>query len=176
MGFRLRKSINIGKYFRLNFSKSGIGYSIGVPGMRYTKTASGRHRRTYSIPGTGLGYIAEDTKKFKKKTVSKQTDNEKVYEDSCVQTITNNNEEFIKNSSNISHHVDVSQLFREALIIISSLILALYYKNIWIFAFGILVWAMYAKYNEETYRYCLGCNNKIRRNERFCPNCGERQF
>jgi len=174
MGFRLRKSINIGKYFKLNFSKSGIGYSIGVPGMRYTKTANGRHRRTYSIPGTGLGYIAEDTKKFKRK--SKPDSTNKIYEEHSVQTISNNNEEFIKNSSKKSNFIDFVQLFKEFLIIASALILAIYYKNIWIFACGVLIWAFYAKYNEETYRYCLGCNSKIKRSERFCPNCGERQF
>ncbi len=30
MGFRFRKSINMGG-FRVNISKSGIGYSFGVP-------------------------------------------------------------------------------------------------------------------------------------------------
>lgn len=30
MGFRYRKSINLGREFRINLSKSGIGYSWGV--------------------------------------------------------------------------------------------------------------------------------------------------
>jgi hypothetical protein len=59
MGLRLRKSINLGGGFRVNFSKSGVGYSWGVPGYRITKTASGRKRRTYSIPGTGISYVNE---------------------------------------------------------------------------------------------------------------------
>ncbi|NLY44738.1 MAG: DUF4236 domain-containing protein [Tissierella sp.] len=59
MGFRFRKSINLGGGFRVNMSKSGIGYSWGVPGYRVTKTAKGRTRKTYSIPGTGLSYVEE---------------------------------------------------------------------------------------------------------------------
>lgn len=39
MGFRFRKSINLGKGFRINLSKSGIGYSVGGKGFRLTKKA-----------------------------------------------------------------------------------------------------------------------------------------
>ena len=39
MGWRFRKSINLGG-FRINFSKTGIGYSFGVAGLRYTKKAN----------------------------------------------------------------------------------------------------------------------------------------
>ncbi|TEB07773.1 hypothetical protein Psch_01328 [Pelotomaculum schinkii] len=59
MGFRMRKSINLGGGFKINLSKSGIGYSWGVPGYRITKTAKGATRRTYSIPGTGISYVDE---------------------------------------------------------------------------------------------------------------------
>lgn len=59
MGFRYRKSINLGGGFRINLSKSGVGYSWGTKGYRITKTASGKTRRTYSIPGTGLSYVSE---------------------------------------------------------------------------------------------------------------------
>lgn len=62
MGFRLRKSINLGGGFRINISKSGVGYSWGVPGYRITKTAKGSTRTTYSIPGTGLSYVEEHQK------------------------------------------------------------------------------------------------------------------
>lgn len=40
MGFRFRKSINLGGGVRINLSKFGIGYSFGVPGLRYTKSAN----------------------------------------------------------------------------------------------------------------------------------------
>lgn len=59
MGFRYRKSINLGGGFRINMSKSGIGYSWGTKGYRVTKTAKGKTRTTYSIPGTGLSYVSE---------------------------------------------------------------------------------------------------------------------
>lgn len=59
MGFRMRKSINLGGGFKINLSKSGIGYSWGVPGYRITRTAKGTTRSTYSIPGTGLSYVDE---------------------------------------------------------------------------------------------------------------------
>ena len=62
MGWRFRQSINLGGGFRVNISKTGVGYSWGVPGYRITKTASGRIRRTYSIPGTGLSYVDEESK------------------------------------------------------------------------------------------------------------------
>ncbi len=59
MGLRFRKSINLGGGFRVNISKSGIGYSWGVKGFRITKTARGSIRTTSSIPGTGISYSKE---------------------------------------------------------------------------------------------------------------------
>ncbi len=59
MGLRVRKSINLGGGFRINLSKSGIGYSWGTKGYRVTKTARGTTRRTYSIPGTGISWVDE---------------------------------------------------------------------------------------------------------------------
>lgn len=56
MGFRYRKSIGVGKYFRINVSKSGIGYSFGVPGARITHSANGRVTTTVGLPGTGISY------------------------------------------------------------------------------------------------------------------------
>lgn len=68
MGFRYRKSINLGKGFRINISKSGIGYSYGVKGARITKTANGRTRQTISIPGTGISYVSESSSRPKSTT------------------------------------------------------------------------------------------------------------
>ena len=59
MGWRFHKSINIGFGFKINISKSGIGYSWGVPGYRKTRKANGGTRTTYTIPGTGITYIEE---------------------------------------------------------------------------------------------------------------------
>lgn len=41
MGFNFRKSIKIGPA-RVNLSKSGVGYSIGAGGIRYTSRANSK--------------------------------------------------------------------------------------------------------------------------------------
>lgn len=58
MGFRFRKSANFGP-LRINFSKSGMGYSFGGKGFRVTKKAGGGMRTTASIPGTGMSYVKD---------------------------------------------------------------------------------------------------------------------
>lgn len=70
MGFRFRKSINMGP-FRVNLSKSGVGYSVGGKGARYTKTADGKTRTTLSAPGTGFSYVKETGKNKNKKIFNK---------------------------------------------------------------------------------------------------------
>lgn len=63
MGWRYRKSI--GKTFRINISKSGVGYSVGTKGFRITKTAKGTTRKTITIPGTGLSHVTEVSQRKK---------------------------------------------------------------------------------------------------------------
>lgn len=58
MGFRFRKSINLGKHFRINLSKNGVGYSYGVKGYRRTISADGKKKDTYTLPGTGISYTS----------------------------------------------------------------------------------------------------------------------
>ena len=55
MGFYYRKSVNLGP-FRVNLSKSGVGYSVGGRGFRVGTTARGKKYTSFSIPGTGVGY------------------------------------------------------------------------------------------------------------------------
>ena len=94
MGFRYRKSINLGGGFRINLSKSGIGYSWGTKGHRVTKTAKGTTRTTASIPGTGLSYVSETKNQRKQSSQSNpnpaQQPNSTI--DNCYDTkeITNN--------------------------------------------------------------------------------------
>lgn len=71
MGFRFRKSLNLGGGFRINFSKSGIGYSFGGKGFRYTKTAHGTTRTTLSIPGTGVSWVQENNNRNKNIPIQK---------------------------------------------------------------------------------------------------------
>ena len=56
MGLRFRKSFNIGP-LRINISKSGIGFSLGVKGFRIGRSAKGKMTATASLPGTGLSYV-----------------------------------------------------------------------------------------------------------------------
>ena len=53
MAWRFRRSLKLGP-IRLNFSKSGIGYSAGVRGFRVGSDAKGRPYTAASIPGTGI--------------------------------------------------------------------------------------------------------------------------
>ena len=58
MGLRFRKSFNIGP-LRINISKSGIGFSLGVKGFRISRSAKGKMSATASLPGTGLSYVQD---------------------------------------------------------------------------------------------------------------------
>lgn len=60
MGFRVYKSVKLGKGVRLNLSKTGVGISAGVRGARYSVHSSGRTVRTVGVPGTGV-YYRQDT-------------------------------------------------------------------------------------------------------------------
>lgn len=67
MGFRFRKSINLGGGFKVNLSKSGIGYSWGGKGFSFTKKAKGGTRQTVSVPGTGISWTNDNKSIFTKK-------------------------------------------------------------------------------------------------------------
>ena len=78
MGYRFRKSKDFG-FGRINLSKSGIGFSTGIKGFRMTKKTNGGNRTTFSLPGTGLSYVKDSSKKSKKKS-SKHVYSEDLYE------------------------------------------------------------------------------------------------
>ncbi len=61
MGWSYRKSTRIGP-FRVNFSRSGVGYSVGVKGFRAGINSRGRSYTSVSIPGTGLRYTSSPGK------------------------------------------------------------------------------------------------------------------
>lgn len=54
MGLRFRRSIKVLPGVRLNLSKSGIGISAGIRGLRVGLDAKGRKYTSAGIPGTGL--------------------------------------------------------------------------------------------------------------------------
>lgn len=73
MGLNFRKSVKMGPV-RVNFSKSGVGYSVGGKGFRVTKKANGGTRTTVGIPGTGISYSTDSKRKSPSgKTCSNQS-------------------------------------------------------------------------------------------------------
>ena len=97
MGVRLRKSINLGGGFKINLSKSGIGYSYGCKGARVTHMANGRTRTTLSIPGTGISYVSESGGKKNAKGTNNQATTENLIYDQ-------NENEYSTEIINISEH------------------------------------------------------------------------
>lgn len=55
MGIRFYRGIRLGKLARLNVSKSGVGLSLGVRGLRVSTGPRGTFL-TLGLPGTGLSY------------------------------------------------------------------------------------------------------------------------
>lgn len=55
MGWMFRKSFSLGP-LRVNLSKSGIGFSFGVRGLRAGMSSTGRKYVSASVPGTGVRY------------------------------------------------------------------------------------------------------------------------
>lgn len=63
MGLRFRRSISIVPGVKLNFGKTGMSVSAGVPGFRKTFHTSGKVTTSVGIPGTGLYYVTTENKK-----------------------------------------------------------------------------------------------------------------
>jgi Protein of unknown function (DUF4236) len=61
MGWSYRKSVSLGP-FRVNLSKSGIGYSVGAKDFRVGVNAKGRRYESVTVPGTGLTYRSGSSK------------------------------------------------------------------------------------------------------------------
>lgn len=109
MGFRFRKSIKLGGGFRVNLSKSGIGYSWGVPGYRITRTANGRTRKTYSIPGTGISYVDESRKRSK---CSHKSNSESIEHNIVYNDLTEINSAEIENYNSVKYQKFIKQISR----------------------------------------------------------------
>jgi len=77
MGLNFRKSINLGKGFKLNIGKGSIGISGGVKGARVSMNSKGRKTATFSLPGTGLSYSINLNNLFKGKTSKKKSSDDK---------------------------------------------------------------------------------------------------
>lgn len=88
MGFRFRKSINLGGGVKVNLSKSGVGYSVGTKGARVTKSAKGGVYGTVSAPGTGISYRTKNlnSKAHSSNTVSTRNNTNGLIEISSLHT------------------------------------------------------------------------------------------
>ena len=56
MGWRFRRSIRFGG-FRINLSRTGVGFSSGVGPIRTGLGADGRRYVSLNIPGTGITWM-----------------------------------------------------------------------------------------------------------------------
>jgi len=56
MGWRFRQVFRSGP-FRWSLSKKGVGWSFGIPGLRYGVSPNAQRYVSVGIPGTGLYYI-----------------------------------------------------------------------------------------------------------------------
>ncbi|MBI2254755.1 MAG: DUF4236 domain-containing protein [Proteobacteria bacterium] len=61
MGWRVRKSIKLGKGARLNFGKRGTSLSLGGKGFTYNLSKRGG-RATVGVPVTGISYQSKHHK------------------------------------------------------------------------------------------------------------------
>ena len=57
MGWIFRRSVRFGP-LKVNFSKSGVGYSVGGRGFRTGVRADGRRYTSVGIPGTGISHMS----------------------------------------------------------------------------------------------------------------------
>jgi hypothetical protein len=53
MGWNWRRSLRFGP-LKINLSKSGVGYSVGIRGARLGTDAKGRKYQSLNLPGTGI--------------------------------------------------------------------------------------------------------------------------
>lgn len=80
MGWRMRKSIKIGKNTRLNLNKKGFSVSTGTKGARVTVNNKGKVTRTVGIPGTGI----YNTKQYDLNKKKDETTNKRSYKGSTI--------------------------------------------------------------------------------------------
>lgn len=56
MSWRFRHVISVGA-LRLNISRRGAGWSVGIPGVRYGRSATGTPYVSLGFPGLGLYWV-----------------------------------------------------------------------------------------------------------------------
>ena len=181
MGFRFRKSVNLGG-FRINLSKSGIGYSVGVKGFRVTKTARNTLRTTASAYGTGLSYVEEQSLNPKREKKDNSIDSNETVDyakNMC------NTEELKNTISSFSVSEGLSQVLnrvKRAIILnklltytlIISLLLTLVPNKLQLAAFGVFFISIFIKlyvrlFMKVRLEYSISSDMKNELVERFLP-------
>lgn len=56
MGWRFRKVFSAG-LMRVSLSRGGVGWSVGIPGLRYGVSATGRRYVSFGVPGFGVYWM-----------------------------------------------------------------------------------------------------------------------
>ncbi len=59
MTLRFQRRLSLGP-LHLNLSKSGVGCSVGLRGMRWGVMPGGTHYRSLGLPGTGISWRSYD--------------------------------------------------------------------------------------------------------------------
>ena len=76
MGLRFRRSISIVPGVKLNFGKTGMSVSAGMPGFHKTFHTSGKVTTSVGIPGTGIYYVdTQNPNKQNNRSKSRTRDN-----------------------------------------------------------------------------------------------------
>lgn len=81
MGLRLRRSIKLGKFAKINIGKKGASLSAGVKGAHVTVGKNGV-RKTVGIPGTGVSYT--DYKRYNANNKKISTKQNKVVKEKYI--------------------------------------------------------------------------------------------
>ncbi len=161
MGFRFRKSINLGGGFKINLSKSGIGYSWGAPGVRISQSANGKKKCTLSVPGTGISYVKDipSGKKQQKKTQNTKKTNNSVKTTELIEEQVSNTE--FGETSNCDEFIDKINDFRrkdkmiKIGIILLTIILSIILANPIIIVLGLVFLGLYLLYRNAKMLICV---------------------
>lgn len=136
MGFRFNRSFKLGNCFRINFSKKGVGYSFGGKGFRVAKKASGGSRATASIPGTGISYVKDYSRK-KSKSSRKRSSNQTYSANQSSYTYTQPDLDLkdIKDTNELDSNIAESASLHD----ITQAIRNYYKTNIWVHVISFII-------------------------------------
>lgn len=71
MGFRYQRSMKLLPGVRLNFSKRGVGMSVGVRGARVSFSPGGRITQRVGIPGTGMSWVSTSSARTRSRSAAR---------------------------------------------------------------------------------------------------------